>query len=132
MKTLGKVLLIIAGVLFLVSAAWNVISIVNLFKAGIANISAGTWVATIIDILIVIVCIFAGIGAITYSIGVGPFKKWATICAWFMLGFFIADLVFAIINIARGADVWNSIKNVIPTGIAEIFYVVGYFMARKK
>jgi hypothetical protein len=132
MKLVGKIFLIIAGIIFLGEAVFGVISNI---QAGLPAATADAWFGFILNWLIVLVAFFGGLGAIFYAIGVGPFRGWVAPIAVIMLVIWIMMVVSASIQFANNpspSNIWPCFSDVIIIAPGEALYVLGWLFSRKK
>lgn len=128
MKFVGRILLLIAGILFLVSGVTTSISLIQ-------NFPGADWqsiLAYVIDWLMVAVMVFGGLGAIFFFFGIPVFRGWVGPIAIILFVLWVISVVSATIAVIGGANFWDSFKSVIFVGVPEALYVVGYFLAKKK
>jgi len=134
MKLVGKIFLIIAGIIFLAAAVYGTIDNIADMRAHLPT-DGQEWFGLILNWLIVAVSFFGGLGAIFYAIGIGPFRGWVAPIAVIMLVVWIMMVVSASIQFAKDpapAKIWSDFSGVIIVAPGEALYVLGWLFCRKK
>ena len=125
MKLVGRIFLLISGILFLVWGVWDIVSLIqnasNMLTSGESSLILSWFVSLALDILEVI----AGLGGIFYFVGKGPFKSWVGPLAIITLIFFILDIIVGGLS---GLFQWISAAG----GVTAIIYFLGWIFANKK
>jgi len=124
MKLVGKVMLLVAGILFLVWGIWGTIDATNVLINLISQLKFDG--AVIISLISSITQILAGIGAIFFFIGIGPFRGFVGVFALINFVIIVVNLVFNIINKA------SLIYLTSLSTVTCVVYFIGWALARKK
>lgn len=124
MKLVGKSMLLVAGILFLVWGIWGTIDATNTIVSMIAQLQFDG--AVVLALVSSIIQILAGVGAIFFFVGIGPFRGFVGVFAIINFILIVVNLVFNIINKA-------SLTYLTSLSIVTcIVYFIGWAMARKK
>lgn len=124
MKLVGKSMLLVAGILFLVWGIWGTIDATNTIVSMIAQLQFDG--AVVLALVSSIIQILAGVGAIFFFVGIGPFRGFVGVFAIINFVLIVVNLVFNIINKAS-LTYLTSLSTV-----TCIVYFIGWAMARKK
>jgi hypothetical protein len=139
MKLVGRILLLIAGILFILGgvalAYFSISSLINNLNAG----TALTWqyiLSFVISILMALFAICAGIGGISYFIGAGPFFHWVAPIAIIILVLWIISFAINLTEFIRnGSDMsllWSDVLSpLVYVGVPELLYVIGYLLGKR-
>lgn len=133
MKFIGRILLFIGSILFLISAVLGIIAAVQTIREAFSTSDPGfRWIATeALKVLLVLFILFGAIGGIFYAVGAKPFHGWVKPLAYVILILYIVALVLNLILVIRDEmTLRDFLISMIPTGVAEVCYVLGYFWAR--
>jgi hypothetical protein len=133
--------LFIGGLLFFLSAALNIFSlVVNLVKPSwytgevvdFFNSGSEGIIAFIILVLLIVIELFAGWYAMVYVVkgSHGVFVRTVTIV---LVVFLFIDIVTIIVNEVSSKSVsWSEWRNFVYTSVPFLCYVVGYVLDKKK
>ena len=129
MKVVGKIFLLISGILFLAWGITGLIFVLNSTGEIFASKNVGYIIAYFIDIIAAVIQILASLGALLSVFGSRRLSGFVGFFAFFNLIFIIASLVTTIVvgTAVGGIPLW--IPSV-STGTAVIF-VLGWAFTRK-
>jgi hypothetical protein len=137
MKTVGKILLFIGGLLFFISAVLEIVGVVTILvqdKAqffGTDPLYVGI-LAFVIVVLWIILDLAGGWSGMTYAIA-GKNVGWVKILSFIIVLLLVINVVGVIVNEVKSKTVtWTDWSSVVYGGIAGIVYVLGYLLDSKK
>ena len=131
MKLIGKILLIIGSLLFLVSGAYSCYSsIASVIKTMPIDVNA--WVTFGVSLACGLISLLAGIGGFCFAVGAGPFRGLVRPFAVIILILWIIIIVFDAIAFGnKEIELKEFLINLLGVGVPEICYVLGYFWSRR-
>lgn len=136
MKTIGKILLFIGGLLFFASSIYSIVTLIStcvktpevFFKQEPFYVGI---VALAIVILWIIIDLCGGISGMIYSLN-GHHRGWVQVLTILILFLFVLNLIGAITTaISEKRFVWGDWSSLVYGGVPGILYVLGYFLDRK-
>lgn len=137
MKTVGKILLFISGLLFFIFGVLQAVSIITTCVSSPATffgqnpIYAGI-VALVIFVLWTLLYFMGGYSGMIYALK-GKNFGWVKALSYIIIVVFILNLIDLIATaISNKAIGWSDISSLVYGGVAGILYVIGYFLDRKK
>lgn len=128
MKIVGRIFLLISGILFLVWGVSDCISAIQYILSGVPEgLTLAAWALQIgIKFLNCALYVFGGIGGIFWFIGIGPFRGWVPVLAILILVFLIVDIVTTLMN--GGSFGWL----LGASTATSVIYFLGWCFARRR
>ena len=132
-RTVGKILLIVGGFLFLISSIYSLAGlIIGLVKAPEAYFGSGVGIASfVVTLLGIILTGFSGYCGIMYGMQ-GKYGGWIKFVVVMIIILFILTLARTIILSTQGQADWTDWVSCFVIGVPELLYLIGYFMDKKK
>jgi hypothetical protein len=133
MRFLGKILLFIGGVCFIVFA---VLGAIDLTKALVADPqayfgSSSSIFAFVVRVLWLLLDLFGGYSAIAYAF-LSRRWGWVQALSIVIIVIFVINLVEVIVAQAQGQKLdWNAYSSLVYGGTAGLLYVLGFLCCRK-
>ncbi|MDO5330459.1 MAG: hypothetical protein Q4F15_03395 [Bacillota bacterium] len=123
MKLVGKVLLLIASIVYLIWAVYGIVDAWDMFVSAFTSVNLEGIGTSCLRIVTSVVMILGGVGGISRFIGIGPFKGWVFILSVIILVLIICELILGIVN--TGNLFYTSSGTLIA-----VLYLVGYLMSK--
>lgn len=134
MKTVGKVLLFIGGLLFFVSAILDTVVLAKgIVASPAAYFGSGTAVVSFLKTLLWILAgLAAGYYGMMYALK-GKHFVVVSVVAWIILVLFALSLIDSILAVVESKSfAWSAWSVTVYGGLAGALYCVGYFLEAKK
>jgi len=128
MRVVGRIFLLITGILFLVWGVSNFVTAVQYLLAWCPEgVDLTSWAIEVgIKFAGCGLYIFGGLGGIFSFLGIGPFRGWVPILAIIILIYLIVDIVFSF----RNGTGFGWLLGV--STVTEVLYFLGWLFARRR
>lgn len=130
MKLVGKILLIIGSVLFLISGVYNCYDCISGIIKEMPNTTT-LWVTFGVSLASALLSIIAGIGGVCFALGAGPFRGIVKPFAFILLFLWIIVIIFSAISFsAKEITLQELLISIFSLGVPNFLYLFGYFWSR--